>query len=490
MFRAASGRLSASIPRLLQTQRQTTTRSICSNAARPTPHARVYNTNLTLNSRVAGQRYSSFGHRVRMGYREASKDIFRKNPVVLPIALLAAVGGITFFIYTTYVEVTKNIPQYTKFPPKVADALRQAIYYTDIDLNAPKALQAYKNALHLAIDEGMHPFSDEVLGLKIQVAAMLEKAGLVKQATEVLERTKREALSWIEEGQRSESSIVTQTSLPEAQLSSNSKVAPDNVQINAQALQDAEKELKEMQEYEARQRDRALKKVIGIEMKLAELYSSDYIQDDKKSEAAQIAAVELCLKEMHRRQKLGLPVGASSGEGSDSSWMNLTEIATALTDLAISYTAKERHELAMPLYLRALDIVRAEEGSTPSCKQVVLLNSVASSMAGQAQPTSPRVQQMKQQGISQDPTVEAARQWAQKAIDVAAHIKPPVRDEECDLSCVAATYNLGELAELQQKPETAIARYTEARSLAKGLGYQEGVSLADDALARLRKRLL
>jgi hypothetical protein len=384
-----------------------------------------------------------------MGYREASKDIFRKNPVALPIAVLAAVSGITLLVYTTYVEITKNIPQYTKFPPKVADALRQAIYYTDIDLNAPKALQAYKNALHMAIEEGMHPFSDEVLGLKIQVAAMLEKAGLVKQATEVLERTKREALTWIEEGQRSESSLVTKPSLPEAQLSSNVKVAPDNVQINEQALQDAEQALKELQEYEARQRDRALKKVIGIEMKLAELYSSDYIQDDKKSEAAQIAAVELCLKEMHRRQKLGLPVGASSGEGSDSSWMNLTEIATALTDLAISYTAKERHELAMPLYLRALDILRTEEGDAPSCKQVVLLNSVASSMAGQAQSTSPRVQQMKQQmkqqGISQDPTVEAARQWAQKAIDVAAHIKPPVRDEECDLSCVAATYNLGEL---------------------------------------------
>lgn len=490
MFRVASRRISASISQLSRTQCQTVTRSICSNTARPTLRTRVPNANPSLNSRIAGQRYSSFRHRVRMGYREASKDIFRKNPFVLPLAILSAVGGIAFFVYASYVEVTKNIPQYTKFPPKVADALRQAIYYTDIDLNAPKALAAYKNALHLAIEEGMHPFSDEVLGLKIQVAAMLEKAGLVKQAAEVLERTKSEALSWVEEGHRSESSTVTKTTLPEAQSSSQPKVSPDNLQTNEQALQDAEKELKVMQEFEARQRDRALKKVIGMEMKLAELYSSDYIQDDKKAETAQVAAVELCLKEMHRRQKLGLPVGASSDEGSDSSWMNLSEIATALTDLATSYTVKERHELAMPLYLRALDIIRAEEGDKPSCKQVVLLNSVASSMAGQAQPTSSRVQQMKQQGISQDPTVEAARQWAQKAIDVAAHIKPPLRDEECDLSCVAATYNLGELAELQQKPETAIARYTEARSLAKGLGYQEGVSLADDALKRLQKRLL
>ncbi|KAJ5224507.1 uncharacterized protein N7469_008010 [Penicillium citrinum] len=490
MFRAASRRISASIPQLLQPQRQTTARSICNNTTRPSPQAKIHNSNITPSARVYGQRYSSYSHRLRMGYREASKDIFRKNPIVLPLAILSAVGGIIFFVWTSYVEVTKNIPQYTKFPPKVADALRQAIYYTDIDLNAPKALNAYKNALSLAIEEGMHPFSDEVLGLKIQVAAMLEKAGLVKQATEVLERTKNEALTWVEEGQRMESSTVTKASLTEAQLSSDANVAADNVQINKQALEDAEKELKAMQEFEARQRERALKKVIGINMKLAELYASDYMQDDKKAEAAQVAAVELCLKEMHRRQKLGLPVGASSSEGADSSWMNLTEIATALTDLATVYTERERHELAMPLYLRALDIIRAEEGNSVSCKQVVLLNSVSSAMAGQAQPTSPRVQQMKQQGISQDPTVEAARQWAQKAIDVAAHIKPPIRDEECDLTCVAASYNLGELAELQQKPDTAIAHYTEAKNLAKKLGYQEGVSVADDALKRLKKRIL
>jgi hypothetical protein len=33
------------------------------------------------------------------------------------------------------------------------------------------------------------------------------------------------------------------------------------------------------------------------------------LQDEKKAEAAQVAAVEICLKEMHRRQRLGLPVG-------------------------------------------------------------------------------------------------------------------------------------------------------------------------------------
>jgi hypothetical protein len=55
------------------------------------------------------------------------------------------------------------------------------------------------------------------------------------------------------------------------------------------------------------------------------------------------------------------------------------------------------------------------------------------------------------------------------------------------MTCVAATYNLGEIAELQNKPDVAQQRYTEAKSLAQGLGYEEGVSMADEALKRLKK---
>lgn len=421
-----------------------------------------------------------------MKYREASKGVFRKNPVLLPLAIFSVVGGIAVFAYVSYVEVTRVQPQYHKFPPQVADQLRTAVYYTEIDLNPPKALKAYKEALRTAVEMGMHPFSDEVLGIKLQVAMMLEKSGLVKPAVEVLERTKTEALKWIEEGRKAESALADKSSKA-GQVPAKANVSPENAQVNEDDLQEAQKRLKEMQEFEAKQRDRALKKVVGIEMKLAELYSSEYIQDEKKAEDAQVAAVELCLKEMHRRQSLGLPVGGgAAGEGDSEAWLNMTEIATALAELADTYTAKDRSELAMPLYLRALEMIRVAEGDSPSCKQVVLLNSVASAMAGQAQvPAKPRSQE--KQTVSREQTVDAARQWAQKAIDVAARIQPPVRNEECDMTCAAATYNLGEIAELQNKPDVAQQRYTEAKSLAQGLGYEEGVAMADEALKRLKK---
>jgi hypothetical protein len=427
-------------------------------------------------------RHLTVAQKIRMKYREASKGVFRKNPVLLPLAIFSVVGGIAVFAYVSYVEVTRVQPQYHKFPPQVADQLRTAVYYTEIDLNPPKALKAYKEALRTAVEMGMHPFSDEVLGIKLQVAMMLEKSGLVKPAVEVLERTKTEALKWIEEGRKAESALVDKSKAGGVPVKAN--VSPENAQTNEDSPQDAEEQLKEMQEFEAKQRDRALKKVVGIEMKLAELYSSEYIQDEKKAEDAQVAAVELCLKEMHRRQSLGLPVGG--GEGDSDAWLNMTEIATALVELADTYTAKDRSELAMPLYLRALEMIRVAEGDSPSCKQVVLLNSVASAMAGQAQiPAKPRSQE--KQTVSREQTIDAARQWAQKAIDVAARIQPPVRNEECDMTCIAATYNLGEIAELQNKPDVAQQRYTEARSLAQGLGYEEGVAMADEALKRLKK---
>lgn len=374
-------------------------------------------------------------------------------------------------------------PQYHKFPPPVAETLRTAVYYTEVDLNPPKALQAYKDALRIGMEMGMHPFSDEVLGIKLQVAMMLEKAGLVKPAIEVLERTKVETLKWIDEGRKD---IGLKSKEAAAGVDQKKTEEQDKVKIDDPEILEEQKRLKELEEFEDRQRNKALKKSVGIQMKLAELYSSDYIQDEKKAEDAQIAAVELSLKEMHRRQALGLPVGGASQDENSDTWLNLTEMATALADLASTYTSQDKPELAMPLYLRALDLLRLDEGDNPTCKQVTLLNGVATAMAGNAQKPA-RQQQQQQQPVPRDQTINAAKQWAQKAIDVAARIQPPVRDEDCDLSCVAATYNLGELAELQNKREEAIKRYREAKSLATGFDFEEGVAMADSALKRLKK---
>ena len=483
MFKTAARRACASAPKTSQHHHQPSlTRSIA-NTTRPTAlrtNNRLLNRHALFSRSTLQTRSLSFSQRMKLGFREASKGIWRKNPILLPIALLSTAGAALLFAYIAYVEVTHVGPQYHKFPPPVAETLRTAVYYTEVDLNPPKALQAYKEALRIGMEMGMHPFSDEILGIKLQVAMMLEKAGLVKPAIEVLERTKVETLKWIDEGRND---IGLKSKEAAAGVDQMKMGEQDKVKIDDPEILEEQKRLKELEEFEDRQRNKALKKSVGIQMKLAELYSSDYIQDEKKAEDAQVAAVELSLKEMRRRQALGLPVGGASQDENSDAWLNLTEMATALTELASTYTNQDKPELAMPLYLRALDLLRMDEGDNPTCKQVTLLNGVATAMAGNAQ--KPFRQQ--QQPVPRDQTINAAKQWAEKAIDVAAKIQPPVRDEDCDLSCVAATYNLGELAELQNKREEAIKRYREAKSLATGLGFEDGVAMADSALKRLKK---
>lgn len=485
MFRAVSRGASAFAPRLRQTQGQFPARSIYTRNARPTVSS---NASRISPFKIPQARQLSFGQRLRLTYREASKGIFRKNPILLPLAILSAVGGIAVFAYISYVELTRVGPQYHKFPQPVADRLRTAVYYTEIDLNPAKALKAYKEALRIAVEWGMHPFSDEVLGIKVQVAMMLEKSGLMKPAIDVLERTKKEVLRWIEEGRKSESSTESKPKPEESQTPAPApgKDAPVNGKAPDDSPLDPTERALVYQDWEMRQRDRALKRVVGMEMKLAELYASEYIQDEKRAETAQVSAVEICLKEMERRQSLGLPIGGAPNGDKWESWLNITEMATALAELGDTYNAKARHELALPLYLRALDLIREDEGDDPTCKQVVLLNSISGAMAGQAHLGAPRSQN--QQSASQEEIIEAAQAWATKSLQVAARIKPPMRDQECDITCVAARYNLGELAELLNKPDVAKKRYTEARALAKELGFEEGISLADAALKRLAKK--
>lgn len=481
MFHATTRRACALTPKTrLQNNRHAATRSI-SFHPRPRPNG-IPSTRPHLPSaalpRAGGQqtRSLSFMQRMRLGFREASKGIWRKNPILLPLALFSTAGATLLFTYIAYIEYTSVGPQYHKFPPPVVTSLRTAVYYTEVDLNPPKALKAYKDALHIAVEMGMHPFSDEVLGIKLQVAMMLEKAGLAKPAVEVLERTKGEVLAWIEEGRKKDEEREKKGQ------GKKTEDAPSTVEVTDPEILEEQRRMQELEAFENVQRDKALKKAVGIEMKLAELYSSDYIQDDAKGEAAQVAAVELCLEEMRRRQSLGLPVGG--GTEDNDRWLNLTEIATALSDLASRYTDQEKHELAMPLYLRALDLLRVAEGKQPTCKQVVLLNDVASAMAGQAQKPI-RAADPK---AARNQIVDAAKQWAQKSIEVAARIQPPVRDQDCDASCVAANYNLGELAELQNKVKDAEKFYKQAKSLAQGLQFEEGVAMADGALQRVTKK--
>lgn len=77
--------------------------------------------------------------------------------------------------------------------------------------------------------------------------------------------------------------------------------------------------------------------------------------------------------------------------------------------------------------------------------------------------------------------------WATNAIHLSQSIKPPDRTEECDIGCAVATHNLGEFAEMAGDLPIATRYYREAESLAKGIGFEDGVQNAKEGLERVEK---
>ncbi|EEH07309.1 TPR domain-containing protein [Histoplasma capsulatum G186AR] len=366
-------------------------------------------------------------------------------------------------------------PYLNRFPPEVAAPLRKALHHSEIRPDPILALQMFREALVVAEHVQMHPFSDEVLGIRIAAAEMLEKNGLVKASIDMLEKTLADCKEWVTSGRRKQMIIDKQR----AHRTPAEIVDPETAE--------AEKTTREKEGREAKLRDQVMKKVIGIKIKLADLYSSNSVQDMDKAENSLIGAVTESASEVRRRRELNLPVSRDGGDD----YINLTEIAASCNDLADLYVKKGKHHLAATLYIQSLGLIKEEEGQSTTCAQVVLLNNISSQMAEEAQRVTGKPGSISRADgplISKPELLDAAALWAKKALDVAAHIKPPVRDEQCDQSCQAALYNLGEIAHMQKQFAEARDYYEQARELATQLQFEEGIKLANDAINRLNNK--
>ena len=211
--------------------------------------------------------------------------------------------------------------------------MRKALYYTNIALDPKLAVKYYRQALQVANEIGMDPFSDEIIGVKIQLAALMERIQQYKKAIDILEIVKSDNLRWMEElGNK-----------------------PGN----------------------EGKRTRVLRKTIGVSVKLGELYGNEYMDEKEVAEQRLIWAVETILKEQHRRAKEGI----KPGEGE---WMSAEEIGGSLEGqtlvlwstrrvltyclaLGHNYEEKNQHYLAAPLFLQALTM-----SSPTSCHTAIL----------------------------------------------------------------------------------------------------------------------
>lgn len=358
--------------------------------------------------------------------RGAAKALFSAHPYSVSAAAFFILCGAGFLLYSNYIYHTYIIGAFHKFPEPVAKQMRKALYYTNISLDPKLAVKYYREALRVADEIGMDPFSDEIIGVKIQLASLMEKVQQYKKAIHILEIVKSDNLKWVE------------------QLGG----LPGN----------------------EGKRTKVLGKTVGVSVKLGDLYANEYVLQKDKAEESLVWAVETVVKEQQRREKEG--VKPEEGE-----WMTPEGNGGTFEALAHHYEEKNQHYLAAPLFLQALTF------SPPSsCHTAVLMNNLSISLAQQDPPPTPG-----QPAASRSALVSNARAWAEKSLAVGAKISPPERTEECDQACAVATHNLGEFAEMDGNIAEARKRFEEAKSLARAIDFQEGIFNAEEALKRIQK---
>ena len=182
-------------------------------------------------------------------------------------------------IWVNYIYQVYIIGDFAAYPEPVAAKLRRALYYTNIDLQPKLALKYYRQAILMAGEMGIDPFSDPIIGVKIQLAAMFEKCHAYEQSIGVLEILRKDNVKWLEEHGQDEGMQGKRTSI--------------------------------------------LGKTIGVSVKLGELYALPYVQKKEEAEERLIWAVTAVLKEQKRREDEGV----KEGEGE---WMSNEEIGGAL----------------------------------------------------------------------------------------------------------------------------------------------------------------
>ncbi|KAL1641885.1 hypothetical protein SLS58_005720 [Diplodia intermedia] len=351
--------------------------------------------------------------------------------------------GFGVLVYAPYVYHYYIVGAFHNFPEPVAKKLRRALYFSQERSLDPKlAIKYYREALAAADEEGMDPFSNEVLGIKFQLASLFEQLQNYQRAIDILEIVRRDCLRWVDE-------------------------------FGDKHWNDGK-------------RTRVLGKTIGISVKLGDLYSNPYIKDTDKAGEKLIWAVETVLREKIRREKEGV----KEGEGD---WITDEEMGASMEALAHHYEGLDQHYLATPLFLQALTAANPK-----SCHAATLMNNLAISISQQrpppgfgtpvnniSPPTSPSNPSTPAPLHTLPPVTEQARQWATKAVNLASSLAPPERDEECDLACAVATHNLGEFAEMEGRISEARRRYTEASSLAKAIGFEDGYQNSEEGIKRL-----
>lgn len=392
----------------------------------------------------------------------AARDIWRKNPIVLPVAILSIVGAGAFLVYAFYFQTMEINTRMSRFPEPVAKELRKALYFTEVNMEPQKAIEHYRAALKASHEVGLHPYSDEVIGIKLQAADMYVRAGYHQQAIHLLSRTGVEALRWVNRSRRR-----LAAGMPGKDLSKHPE--PNVQELFGPSVEDYE--------IQYNMTTRVVKKLIGIHLLVADIFDDEYIRDPHEAFSSRQAALRTFTQEVKDREKRGLPPTATPEEG--DSWLNAEEASHTMSDVGSTMLRVGRAEKALELLMPAVAILRQVEGKDISCRQVVLLSNIAAAMFDHRH-SEEEAKKMPEYSVEKQ--MKSSKDWALKALEVSKLIQEDRRDDECDMGCAAAADVLSAIAEWQGADDEARKWLLEEKRYCEAAKYVNGVKVSSQML--------
>jgi tetratricopeptide (TPR) repeat protein len=410
---------------------------------------------------------------------QSIRNAFRDSPASMTLTVLFVFGT---FVFCTVLVVdffrTFYTSYFSKFPEPLATTLRRAIYYSNYRPDPDLALKYYKKALEQCAEIGLDPFSDEVLGIRIQISAWLEQIKNPKTAVEVLESVLKDCKKWVE--------VMDQTVKDgkvnaAGRLIDTTKVSQDKA-AEKPAADGQEKSTEPPPETLWRKRERILAKAVGTSVKLGELYADEHVLDQDKSHERLLWALETSLEEFRRRKVHGPRPG-------EESWLTPQELGGEMESLGRNYESRSQFHLAIPLFFQALRLCDSP------CHRAVIMNNLAASFAQhpiyspaavEASETLKEIFDSAMPRTRKD-CLEAAMNWARNAYTHARDVKGDDRNEECDEACAVALCNWGDVAAILGKPELARKKYEQCIDMSKKMDFSAGVKQAQEGLTKLKK---
>ncbi|EFX04566.1 tpr domain containing protein [Grosmannia clavigera kw1407] len=385
---------------------------------------------------------------------QSLKNLYQKSPEETVLALAVLVAFVFIFAYIARIYYTYfNSRQFTRYPQPVAKYLRRALYFSNYSPDPKRALKNYKLALEQCDELGLDPFSDDVMGIRIQLASWLEKVQNYEAAIKILELLLSDCKRWVEQMERS---VDTGSTKDSGKMSA--RLPAPRVRGTATEDEDMlEKDRPSDVETLWARRSRILQKAIGISVKLGELYADEHVLNANMAHERLVWAVDAALQEFQRRSVSGV----KTGEGE---WMSPKEMGAALESLGHSYESRSQFHLALPLFFQALRLCK------DPCHSAVI-----------NKPSSkPPTQEEARKAY-----LETAQRWALNAQQHAADAAGEERTPECDEACVVSLCNLGDIAAMLGDAGEARRRFRQGRAMSEKLQFAAGVEQAEAGLRRL-----